>query len=1107
MVQEELILNIRANASQGINALNNMKRALGQLTMSSKNLGNAITPSQGAKALDNIIKGYNSLHDKSMALGKSVANPSFMEGLYGTWGTLKGIRNELNGVSTNTSKATKGFSRFDYVTSNLAKNGFGRSMYYQMKPFMDSSVYLSGNVVPELNKQIEGIGTTSMNIAKQGGQAFSNLNSSMMSWSGSLAGVSGQLNNVFALLGYGSVLMESLSAASIRESNKMFLGLNIGADKVRDAYNKIQDLVIRLPGNDQFLTSILTLSKAQMPTMSDEDLDKLGVATAEYYAAANAKGQFSYETEKELRGYLMSGNTLAFKNSMIAQEIDLLKNQNTIIERATALEEALRRTGFDGMATMESYANIFERFKGRIEKGFADIGDVLLPILKGFYNLYNFVDAMTFSGLTDSILLLVAGIGLFSVTMSGLSIAFNLVSSGVSVAINGVKVLSSFMPQLIGLFTGTTSAAQVMAAAVTSSVASTEQLNAARMALNSDAYLAQTGAFVGKNAYDAKQLANYRRELTEMAKLRSLGLDKHHALFGKDIPYNLTNEKLAYVATMNNTSVGKLNESHFTKDITKTLADERLTPMHYEVAIAERAAYDKTISLETYHENLNTLAKKENAIAEMENAEVRRMSIGQRITDRIESIKASAATLLDTEGKFANAAAADAQAIANAKSTGTKIADTDATAVSTLAEEGNLLARIHVRTATIAESIAKWLNIVSVDAESGSLMFNTKEKIRNSIASLRLRLASIKQAASNTWFAISQAIVNSELSLTAILMGIVTSELFIAIAAVAAFIIIFEKVGEWLGYWQDFGSMLEAIKAGLQRVWEAFWNNETVQAVINFFKSVYTLVSGLFTGFGNLLAYIFPNDGKEAFDILGGILEVVGFIGNILLSGLRGPLEAISTICEVLFAAWDNFIDSKEFMDMVKAIQEAWTELSKPFQELGGLFDELGKAWSEVWSDDKIGAKNTVNAVSSALKGIAWVISKVIVPLAKIVIAGFTPVLLLIKGIIEGITSIVKFFAWLNGNNPNQINAENYDPSYADATKAASYYNTSNNLTNSSNNLYNNNNGTYISNYYGEGAIPVKVDNVSDEKAYRMVVQGLGYNTINNTGGVKRSVN
>jgi hypothetical protein len=90
------------------------------------------------------------------------------------------------------------------------------------------------------------------------------------------------------------------------------------------------------------------------------------------------------------------------------------------------------------------------------------------------------------------------------------------------------------------------------------------------------------------------------------------------------------------------------------------------------------------------------------------------------------------------------------------------------------------------------------------------------------------------------------------------------------------------KVGEYFGWWKDIPTMLEAIKAGVMRLWSAFINNEHVVAIINGIKAAW---AGLLQFFAPLIAtfqglwnQIFPPGQK--FDIVRGIIDLFGWLGD-----------------------------------------------------------------------------------------------------------------------------------------------------------------------------------------------------------------------------------
>lgn len=100
--------------------------------------------------------------------------------------------------------------------------------------------------------------------------------------------------------------------------------------------------------------------------------------------------------------------------------------------------------------------------------------------------------------------------------------------------------------------------------------------------------------------------------------------------------------------------------------------------------------------------------------------------------------------------------------------------------------------------------------------------------------------------------------------------------LFPFIAAGAALAIVVYKVGEYFGWWKDIPTMIEAIKAGVMRLWNAFVNNPHVVAIITGIKEAWNdLVNFLAPLWKNL----FPAS-TGSFDIVRGIIDLFGWLGD-----------------------------------------------------------------------------------------------------------------------------------------------------------------------------------------------------------------------------------
>ena len=230
--------------------------------------------------------------------------------------------------------------------------------------------------------------------------------------------LNGVVTKLFAIVGSGSAVNDMITASSLRQTNQIMLASRRGMEEAEKLYDRIQMLVVKLPGNDTFLTNILTMLGTMDESLTAEDLEYMGGIIADYYMGAQAKGQFNNETERELRNYLMTGQTRNLTNSIIASEVESLKNLNSVKERTIALEKALQKTGMDSIAHYKSYHNTLEEFKGRFQKSFADLGDLYLGFLQGLMEVYNFLDSISGSFLSQ----LTISLGVFALGALGLTV-------------------------------------------------------------------------------------------------------------------------------------------------------------------------------------------------------------------------------------------------------------------------------------------------------------------------------------------------------------------------------------------------------------------------------------------------------------------------------------------------------------------------------------------------------------------------------------------------------------------------------------------------------------------------------------------------------------
>lgn len=145
---------------------------------------------------------------------------------------------------------------------------------------------------------------------------------------------------------------------------------------------------------------------------------------------------------------------------------------------------------------------------------------------------------------------------------------------------------------------------------------------------------------------------------------------------------------------------------------------------------------------------------------------------------------------------------------------------------------------------------------------------------------------------------------------------------FIAIGA--AIIAIVYEVGKAFHWWNDASSMIDAVGAGLQRLWSAFINHPDVQAIISTITSAWnTFTSAVGWAWNELLKFFGVATGGE-FDIVRAIIDGLG----VAWEAVTLPMRTVFGLFELLYPYLMEFYESclvplGEFLGGVFA--EAWT--------------------------------------------------------------------------------------------------------------------------------------------------------------------------------------
>ena len=207
---------------------------------------------------------------------------------------------------------------------------------------------------------------------------------------------------------------------------------------------------------------------------------------------------------------------------------------------------------------------------------------------------------------------------------------------------------------------------------------------------------------------------------------------------------------------------------------------------------------------------------------------------------------------------------------------------------------------------------------ISLIGQVGSVGMSVKGIKELSTTFNQLRAANIASTASNYALAASQTVLNAATTISTTAMGILSGEIslvtiatemwndvlamnplvLVAVAAVALAVAVYE-VGKAFGWWTDVSSMLDAIWAGVNRLWQAFINNPDVQAFLTAIGAAFNVVSG---AVGNAVGWVssfFNVSAPGNFDIVRLVIDAVGAAWNAMTLPIRAVITVIRTFLTI----------------------------------------------------------------------------------------------------------------------------------------------------------------------------------------------------------------
>ena len=179
--------------------------------------------------------------------------------------------------------------------------------------------------------------------------------------------------------------------------------------------------------------------------------------------------------------------------------------------------------------------------------------------------------------------------------------------------------------------------------------------------------------------------------------------------------------------------------------------------------------------------------------------------------------------------------------------------------------------------------------------------------------------------------------------------------------ALAAIVVVVYEVGKAFGWWTDVGSMIDAIWAGLQRLWSAFISHPDVQGFISAMIPVWNWLQYTIASVIKWVQSFFQNNSGEKFDFVRALIDTVGLAWKAMTT----PIRLVITVVKLVLKAIQNwYLTTLARVNMVK---ELFRRLPG---QIRGAISSLVSIITKPFKDAYNGVKGAVDKIKRYANGI-----------------------------------------------------------------------------------------------------------------------------------------
>lgn len=179
--------------------------------------------------------------------------------------------------------------------------------------------------------------------------------------------------------------MDEVAQAGMQsEQNKAFLEMNLGAEKAKQTYQQISDIVASMPGDDNTMRSVLSTAQALGNNLKPDEMKNATATMADYMSASATMGKQAIESQQDIMKYLLDGNTAELeRGSIVSSQVDKLKSADTFMERQAAMQQVLNDLGYGGLSQQDTMLNKQAEWEGMIYNSQDALSSMWLGAEKG----------------------------------------------------------------------------------------------------------------------------------------------------------------------------------------------------------------------------------------------------------------------------------------------------------------------------------------------------------------------------------------------------------------------------------------------------------------------------------------------------------------------------------------------------------------------------------------------------------------------------------------------------------------------------------------------------------------------------------------------------